>query len=104
MPVERRRRLSRCHGSKISGSQQTVVLADKKNEKIDMYDFPVHDCTQEQNGSPYFSSIDRQRKWPSLLFLLTCKNFAVMVMSRNTSPLYWFSFDWLGILTNYICL
>ena len=50
MPVERRRRLSRCHGSKISGSQQTVVLADKKNEKIDMYDFPVHDCTQEQNG------------------------------------------------------
>ena len=23
----------------------------KKNwEKIDMYDFPVHDCTQEQNG------------------------------------------------------
>ena len=22
-----------------------------------LYDFPVHDCTQEQNGSPYFSSI-----------------------------------------------
>ena len=22
-----------------------------------MYDFPVHDCTQEQNGSPYFASI-----------------------------------------------
>ena len=20
-----------------------------------MYDFPVHDCTQEQNGSPYCS-------------------------------------------------
>ena len=30
-----------------------------KNEKIDMYDIPVHDCTQEQNGSPYFSSIIR---------------------------------------------
>jgi len=40
------------HGdSKISGSQQTVVLQiwqEKKNEKIDMYDFPVHDCSQEQ--------------------------------------------------------
>ena len=37
-----------------------------KNEKIDMYDFPVHDCTEEQNGSPYFSSIVPQYKWPSL--------------------------------------
>ena len=26
-------------------------------EKIDLYDSPVHDCTQEQNGSPYASSI-----------------------------------------------
>ena len=25
----------------------------KKNEKIDLYEFPGHDCTQEQNGSPY---------------------------------------------------
>ena len=25
----------------------------KKNyKKTDLYDFPVHDCTQEQNGSP----------------------------------------------------
>ena len=23
----------------------------EENEKIDMYDFPVHACTQEQNGS-----------------------------------------------------
>ena len=30
-----------------------------------MYEFPVHHCTQEQNGSPYFSSIVRQCKWPS---------------------------------------
>ena len=29
----------------------------EKNEKIDMYDFLVRDCTQEQNGSSYFSSI-----------------------------------------------
>ena len=38
----------------------------RKNEKIDMYDFPAHDCTQELNSSPYFSSIDRQCKGPSL--------------------------------------
>ena len=35
----------------------------EKNEKIDMYDFPVSDCTQEQNGS---FSIVRQCKWPSM--------------------------------------
>ena len=29
-------------------------------------DFPVHDCTQKQNGSPYFSSIVQQCKWPFL--------------------------------------
>ena len=34
----------------------------RKKEKIDMYDFPVHDCIQEENGSPYFSSIVRQRE------------------------------------------
>ena len=31
-----------------------------------MYDFHVHDCNQEQNSSPCFSSIVRQHKWPSL--------------------------------------
>ena len=35
----------------------------KKNEKIEVYDFPVHDCTQEQNSSPYFTSIIGQCKW-----------------------------------------
>ena len=38
----------------------------ENSEKVDMYDFPVHDYTQEQNGSPYFSSIVQQWKWPSL--------------------------------------
>ena len=66
MLVERRHRLSRCHGRKTCGSPQTVVLANKKNEKIDTYDFPVHDCTQGENGSPHFSSIVRQCNWPSL--------------------------------------
>ena len=51
------------HGSKISGSQQTVVLQipgckyGRKDEKIDVEDFPVHGCTQELNSSPYFSSL-----------------------------------------------
>ena len=46
--------MSRRSGSKISGSRQTVVLQNmaEKNENIDIYDFPVHDCTKEQNGSP----------------------------------------------------
>ena len=35
-------------------------MAERKNETIDMYDFPVYDCTQEQNGSPYFPSVVRQ--------------------------------------------
>ena len=38
-------------------------MAGKKNEKIDLNDFPVHDCA---NGSPCFSSIVRQCQWPSL--------------------------------------
>ena len=39
---------------------------ENKNEKIDMYNFAVHDCTQKQNGSPHFSSIVQQCKWSSL--------------------------------------
>ena len=31
-----------------------------------MYDFPVHDYTQEHNGSPFFPSIVGQCKWLSL--------------------------------------
>ena len=53
----------------VSGSQQTVVLQiimTENSKKVDMYDFPVHDYTQEQNGSPYFSSTIRQCRWPSL--------------------------------------
>ena len=26
----------------------------KKRKKIDLFDFPVHDFTKEENGSPYF--------------------------------------------------
>ena len=28
----------------------------KENEEIDMYDFTVNDCTQKQNGSPYYEA------------------------------------------------
>ena len=55
-----------------------------------MYDFPVYDCLQEQNFSPYFSSI--VRKSNSRLCqerLLTSTNLATMVNWRYTSPLYW---------------
>ena len=31
-----------------------------------MQDFPVYDCTQEQNGSLHFSSLVRHCKWQSL--------------------------------------
>ena len=31
-----------------------------------MYDFPLHDCTQKQTGSPQFPSIVRKCKWPTL--------------------------------------
>ena len=31
-----------------------------------MYYFPMHDWIRDQNGVPYFSSIVRQCKWPSL--------------------------------------
>ena len=37
----------------------------RKKDKIDT-DFPVHDCTKEQNCSGYFSPIGRQCKWPPL--------------------------------------
>ena len=60
------------HGNKISGSQQTVVLQMRhwKKRTVGVYDFPVIDCTQDENGSPFFSSIVRQWKWPSLLRMM----------------------------------
>ena len=38
---------------------------NKKNWHV-QYDFLMHDCTWEQNSSPYFSSIVQQCKQPSL--------------------------------------
>ena len=75
--------MSCCHGSKISGSQLTVVLQTcQKKEKIDIYDFPVHDCTQGQNDSPYFSSIVSQGNRPSLSRnIIESRNVATMVLN-----------------------
>ena len=39
----------------------------EKTKKNDTYDFPVNDCTHEQNGNPNCSYIVRQRKWLSVL-------------------------------------
>ena len=74
--------MSCCHGSKISGSQLMVVLQTcQKKEKINIYDFPVHDCTQGQNGSPYFSSIVSQGNRPSLSRnIVESRNVATMVL------------------------
>ena len=45
-----------------------------------MYYFPVHDCTQEQNGSPYFSSIVQNADGRLCQErLLRSRNFATMV-------------------------
>ena len=53
--IEREVVTSRCHGNKISASQQIEV--PQIWHKNDIYIvFPVPDCTQEQDGSPYFSS------------------------------------------------
>ena len=44
-----------------------------------MYDFHVHDCTQEQNSSPYFSSIIQQHN--GRLYqerLLRSRNFEII--------------------------
>ena len=75
--------MSCCHGSKISGSQLTVVLQTcQKKKKIDIYDFPVHDCAQGQNGSPDFSSIISQGNRPSLSTnIVESRNFATMVLN-----------------------
>ena len=53
------------HGNKILNLNKPWSCKYGK-KKIEMYDFSVHDCTQRDNGSPYFSSIVRKCKWQSL--------------------------------------
>ena len=65
-----------------------MQIWQKQNEKIDMYNFLVHDCTRKQNGSPYLSSMARQSDGRFYRErMLRSKNFATMVTLRHTSPL-----------------
>ena len=51
-----------------------------------MYDFTVHDCTQKQNGSPYYSFIIRQCKRVSRSRkIVEIQKFASIVTWRHTS-------------------
>ena len=52
----------------LNNSCMVLQIRQKKLKKLTCnYDFVlVHDCTQEKNGSPCFSSIVRQCEWPSL--------------------------------------
>ena len=75
----------------------------KKNDER-MYDIPVHDCTQEQNGSPRGPSIFPDKSGGRRELALQCstmqlafsvkkrlfrsRNFATMVTWRHTSPLH----------------
>ena len=38
----------------------------RNKRKIDMCNFPLHDCTQKETVGLFFSSLFRQCKWPSL--------------------------------------
>ena len=50
-----------------------------------MYDFPVHDYTQEQNGNPYFSSVVQKCKWTSLSTkTVKIQKFPIMETWRHT--------------------
>ena len=62
--------------AKFVDPQQTLSCKSmaEKTQILDMYDFPVQDCTQEQISNPYFSS-DRLCQGR----LLRSRNFATMV-------------------------
>ena len=59
-------------------------------EKIDMYDVPLHYCTQEQNGSPltFLWSFDNANGHLCQERVLRSRNFDTMVTWCHTSSLY----------------
>ena len=59
----------------------------RKNDKNDMYDFPVHHCTPKQNGSSYFSSIDKANCRLCQERLLRLGNFAAVATLKTTREL-----------------
>ena len=99
--IERTSLQSHCHVTIFFLSQQTAFLQiwqiktkTKKKKKNDMHDFPVHYCSQEQNGSPYLSSIVRQCKRTSLRRLLRSSNLLQSLLTwLYTFPLCWWRLD-----------
>ena len=68
-----------CHGFWVSTNRGPADMTEN-SEKVDMSDFPVHDHTQKQNGSPYFSSIVHNANGRLCQErLLRSSNFATMV-------------------------
>ena len=65
----------------------------KRERKNWHCDFPVHDCTLEENGSPYFSSVVRQCKWPSL----SRKNIEIRKFCYNQLQKYWDTVPYFGL-------
>ena len=59
---------SRCRGSKILGSQQTVVLqiCQKETKNLGCFSSLWMIALRNKTVARYFSSIDRHCKWPSL--------------------------------------
>ena len=56
-PVRNREETSSRQVAKEAKFGGPANMAEKKAEKTVLYDFQVHDCSQEQNGSPNFSFI-----------------------------------------------
>ena len=75
-----------------------------KNEKIVMYDFPMHNCTKQQNGSPcfFFHFWDNANGRLCKERLLRSRNFSTMVTWRQSCPLYFRRFVWFPVLLHCI--
>lgn len=86
------------NGSKVhqKNNRGPANMSGKK-KKGDMYDFPVHDCNQEQNGSRYFSTVVRQYTWLSLprkivqiqefcYYRGVTSHFSLLIQPRFQSP------------------
>ena len=75
--------MSSCHRSKFSRSQRSSGpenMAEKKNEKSDLYDFPVHDCTRNKTvAHPFLPSFDNANGRLCQERLSRSRNFATMV-------------------------
>ena len=99
--------MSRCHGSKMSTNRGHVNMAEKKNEKNGLYNFGVYECTREQNGNPYFCSIVRRCKWPSLSRKIVeiqkfCYHVNLMSPFLLYGPYLGYAWAWVCVVANCI--